>query len=84
MHSGGSARSGGVACVFCTGSGVTLFFFGRVVLMPNLGFFICTFAVAGAGARYFLIVSFVRWGNDFNWLLLTALRSVGIGGLKRL
>ena len=39
MQSAGSAWSFDGACVGCTGSGVLLFFFGFVDLMPNLVFF---------------------------------------------
>ena len=55
---------------------------GLVLWMPVQGLFIWPLEVAGLGARYFRTRSAFMNGNPCSWLLLMALSSVAIGGLK--
>ena len=66
-----------------TGVGVGLVSFGLVLRMPLRGLFIWPLEVAGLGARYFRTRSAFMNGNPCSWLLLMALSSVAIGGLKK-
>ena len=56
---------------------------GLVLRMLVRGHFISPFDVAGLGARYLRTRSAFVMGIPLSWLLLMALMSVGIGGLKK-
>lgn len=55
---------------------------GPVLRMPVRGLFIWPLEVVGLRARYFRTRSAFMRGNPCSWLLLKALSSVAIGGLK--
>ncbi len=57
--------------------------FGLVLLTPARGFFILSFAVAGDGGKYFLImIGLLRNGMFLIWSFCTASMMVVIGALK--
>ena len=93
-----SVMSGGIQCGVISSSGGASFrtleggatgavggpvIVGLVLRMPVRGRFIWPFEVAGLGARYFRTRSAFIIGNPCSWLLLMALMSVDIGGLKK-
>ena len=57
--------------------------FGVVLCMPCLGCFICPFAVAGLGFKYFRINFLLMFGHPFRNPLQTAFKSVNIFGLHK-
>ena len=70
-------------CVVGTVVGEGAIVFVPVLRMPVRGHFIWPLEVAGLGARYFRTRSAFIIGNPCSWLLLMALMSVDIGGLKK-
>ena len=54
---------------------------GHVLLMPWRGLFMCPFAVAGLGLRYFRINFLVKFGHPFRKPFRTAFNSVDNFGL---
>ncbi len=66
------------------GAYFTFFGFGLMLLMPAHGFFVCPFAVADDGGRYFWII-FGLLKNDipFSWSFCAASMMVVIGALKK-
>jgi hypothetical protein len=57
--------------------------FGVVLSMPCLGCFICPFAVAGLGFKYFRIKFSLMFGHPFRNPLQTAFKGVNIFGLHK-
>ncbi len=55
--------------------------FGRVLLMPCLGRFMCPFAVAGLGFRYLRINFSFKFGHPFRKPFQMVFSSVDIFGL---
>jgi hypothetical protein len=63
--------------------GFTLGGFGRVLLMPCQGCFMCPFAIAGLGLRYLRINISEIFGHPFKKPLRVAFSSVETLGLPR-
>jgi hypothetical protein len=57
--------------------------FGRVLLMPWHGRFMCPFVVAGLGLRYLRINLLLRLGHPLRNPLRTAFNSIKILGLHK-